>query len=400
MSLTTPYHDSYLAGNGSDITFGFSFEAISENYVKCIIYLEDGTPVVPSFSVNIAVGEITINSLTTPDGEVLQAPPVGSTIRIFRDVPEVQNATTSQLQAFTAKQLEKTLDNVVAMIQENKYDLEHKTIRTTETERDVSLQALKEENDEELLMWSEEEHAIVASGLTKEDWEKSSAYAVAVAEEAKEIAEDAKGIAESADEKSDRALTNSLDAVGKAEQAITTAESAMDVAEQASEHADSALSLSQLALSKSNEAVATANTADIKATRAETKADRAVATSDRAEQKSEEALAGVQSAVEAAERATEVAERAEQEIQTYDGRITEAQNNAAEALSQVGNKQDQLTSANAGVGIAITVDEDNKVTISNTQTSAEWGNITGDITAQTDLQDALDNKTQVIIRSW
>lgn len=399
MSLTTPYSEVYWSGNGVDKKFGFNFNAISEDYVKCVVYFPEGYSVVPSFSANIALGELTINSITTPEGEILQIPPVGSTIRIFRDVPEVQNATTSQLQAFTAKQLEKTLDNVVAMIQENKYDVEHKTIRTTETERDVSLQALSEENDEELLMWSEEQHALVASGLTKEDWEQTSAYAVAVAEEAKEIAEDAKGIAESADEKSDRALTNSLDAVGKAEQAITTAESAMDVAEQASEHADSALSLSQVAISKSNEAIATANTADIKATRAETKSDRAVATSDRAEQKSEEALAGVQSAIEAAERATEAAERAEQEIQTYDGRIQEAQDNAAEALRVANTKQDQLTSANAGVGIAIT-EEDGKTIISNTQTSAEWGNITGDITAQTDLQDALDNKTQVIIRSW
>lgn len=43
---------------------------------------------------------------------------------------------------------------------------------------------------------------------------------------------------------------------------------------------------------------------------------------------------------------------------------------------------------------------ENKTIISNTQTSAEWGNITGDITAQADLQDELDNKTTVIIRSW
>lgn len=32
--------------------------------------------------------------------------------------------------------------------------------------------------------------------------------------------------------------------------------------------------------------------------------------------------------------------------------------------------------------------------------SAQWGNITGNITAQADLQEALDDKTTVIIRSW
>ena len=55
-------------------------------------------------------------------------------------------------------------------------------------------------------------------------------------------------------------------------------------------------------------------------------------------------------------------------------------------------KQDVLT---AGPGIDIT----NNI-ISNTQTSAEWGNIQGILSNQTDLQTALNNKTQVIIRSW
>lgn len=48
-------------------------------------------------------------------------------------------------------------------------------------------------------------------------------------------------------------------------------------------------------------------------------------------------------------------------------------------------KQDNLTSANAGDGIEITRDQNGKVTISNTNVSAEWGNIQGDITQQTDL---------------
>lgn len=52
-------------------------------------------------------------------------------------------------------------------------------------------------------------------------------------------------------------------------------------------------------------------------------------------------------------------------------------------------KQDTLT---AGTGIEIT--EDN--VINNTQTSAEWGNIQGDITDQTDLVNALNDKQDVI----
>lgn len=48
-------------------------------------------------------------------------------------------------------------------------------------------------------------------------------------------------------------------------------------------------------------------------------------------------------------------------------------------------KQDVLTSENAGTGIDISIGQGGKVVISNTNVSAEWGNIQGDITDQTDL---------------
>lgn len=52
--------------------------------------------------------------------------------------------------------------------------------------------------------------------------------------------------------------------------------------------------------------------------------------------------------------------------------------------------QRQLNGDNAGTGIEITVDPDtNDVTISNTQTSAQWGNIEGNIEDQTDLNNIL-----------
>lgn len=53
------------------------------------------------------------------------------------------------------------------------------------------------------------------------------------------------------------------------------------------------------------------------------------------------------------------------------------------------SKQDNLT---AGTGIEIT--EDN--VINNTQTSAEWGNVQGNIEDQTDLQNVLESKQDVI----
>ena len=53
-------------------------------------------------------------------------------------------------------------------------------------------------------------------------------------------------------------------------------------------------------------------------------------------------------------------------------------------LEQLSAKQDTLT---AGTGISIVGNE-----ISCTQASAEWGNITGTLSEQTDLQEALDEK--------
>lgn len=66
--------------------------------------------------------------------------------------------------------------------------------------------------------------------------------------------------------------------------------------------------------------------------------------------------------------------------------------NAEEALSDaIDGKQDILTSENAGTGISIET-VGGVVKINNTQNSAEWGQIGGDINQQTDLKTALDNK--------
>lgn len=71
---------------------------------------------------------------------------------------------------------------------------------------------------------------------------------------------------------------------------------------------------------------------------------------------------------------------------TSDGIKTELDKkvNSATLTTELAKKQNNLT---AGTGIKIEGD-----TISNTQTSAEWGNIQGDITAQKDLQNVLNTK--------
>lgn len=76
---------------------------------------------------------------------------------------------------------------------------------------------------------------------------------------------------------------------------------------------------------------------------------------------------------------------------TVDGSEYSAKYYAEQTASLLSTKQDLLTSSNAGAGISITGSGSN-VVISNTQTSAEWGNITGTLSDQTDLANALSAK--------
>lgn len=165
MSLAAPYQEHYYVADGvtTSFAFGEDFTALSAVNVKCIIYFEDGTNCVPTFTVDMTTGFITIVTLTKPDGTVLTVPPAGSIVRVFRDTPEQQNVTASQLQNYTAKQLERIFDSVVAMIQEVSYSDLHKTIRLTETQRDVSMEQLKEGNDQAILYWDFETRQLKAT---------------------------------------------------------------------------------------------------------------------------------------------------------------------------------------------------------------------------------------------
>ena len=61
-------------------------------------------------------------------------------------------------------------------------------------------------------------------------------------------------------------------------------------------------------------------------------------------------------------------------------------------VTHLNAKQNNLTSENAGDGISITKDDNNVLKISNTRTTIPWGNLTGTLSNQSDLQDALDTK--------
>ena len=171
MSLPAPYSEVYLEGDGvtTEFAFGTNFKPISAGLVKCIVYLEDGYAVVPTYTVNMAVGSITISALTKPDSTVLTAPPLGSTVRIFRDEPEAQPVSASQIQSYTSKQLEILFDAIVAMIQEVSYTVDHKTIRLTEPQRDISLQKLTDLVDGHLIYWDAIKRELVVTNYPQQD---------------------------------------------------------------------------------------------------------------------------------------------------------------------------------------------------------------------------------------
>ena len=74
------------------------------------------------------------------------------------------------------------------------------------------------------------------------------------------------------------------------------------------------------------------------------------------------------------------------------GNITGTLSNQTDLQNVLDSKQDTLI---AGDGINI-----NNGVISATANSAEWGNITGTLSDQTDLQNALDDKSKVSMKDW
>ena len=174
MALTTPYREQFLVADGITVTFPFDdhgdgFDAISKNYVKCEVYNADGSVIVPDFTVDLSAKTITITSLTTPDGQVLNAPQNGAIVRIYRDVPETQNTTAQALQASTAQQIVQNFDNIVAMIQELQYANEHFTLRSTLPQRDLKIDLLRDIDDQKLVYWDNEKRKLVVTNYRQDE---------------------------------------------------------------------------------------------------------------------------------------------------------------------------------------------------------------------------------------
>lgn len=397
MALASQYSEVYLAGDGVTTTFAFDFEAISANYIKCIVYFENGVGVVPTYSVAPSLRSITIVSLTTPDGEVLQVPPVGSQVRIFRDIPEEQNVTEQALKVGTAKQLEKALDNVVGMIQENKYDLDHKVIRTTETMRDVSLDNLEKATDGAMLYWQEDGHKIKATEYSQDkpvlsdtvkglEYDEISGKIEFTLKDGGDPKPAGEGIIHN-----DLKGRNAPDC--HPESAITgLVQDLQDLAD-----ADDRIE------AKADEALETANSADAKADQAIETADTAITTAREADSRSQQALTNSQQAIETSEDAKQKAiyavDTAEDAESTANTALTTAQsadakadtaittaNEASETATDAYNKSVQVENIVDSYGDIVTHDAD------------EFATSAQGIKADTALQatDVIDNVTSIV----
>lgn len=177
MGIPNPYYESWYPGNGTTTIFSFAynsseesgFDPISANYVKCHVIFADGTIVIPTFTVDVDLLRITISALTTPENVVLNAPPVGSQVRIYRDVPETQELTSEMLKVATTGQIIQAFDRIVAMIQEAQSFALNQTVNLDERQRKMLLDYLTESNDSTVLYYDYASGKIKPTSFVKED---------------------------------------------------------------------------------------------------------------------------------------------------------------------------------------------------------------------------------------
>lgn len=436
MSLASPYREVYLVADGVTDTFGYghNFTPLSDRFVKCVVYFADNTSAIPLYSVNIIAGTITITALTKPDGTQLNLPPAGSIVRIYRDVPESQDITASQLKAYTATQLEKSFDQIVAMIQEVSYTTDHKTVRLTETQRDISLDKLAEANDGALIFWAFEDSELKATNYRQDqvllsntiDWIEKDPITGEITIDGQHIGLGAihndlmgRGVADAhpisaisglsdklneLDDK-DTALNEAIEqeiydrqqAVlvieGKVDTAVATSSEAKSIATQAKNTADqaaitatnadtkatTALSNSQTALNNSQQAITTANSASQAATQAINTANAALNTAQSADSKSDTAISTANAAEAKADSAVQTADsadnKADNAIQTANEAKTIAQGIEAKADQAIATANSASTTATTAYNKAVAVEQtvggfDSRITTAEQNASA------------------------------
>lgn len=217
-----------------------------------------------------------------------------------------------------------------------------------------------------------------------------ASQAMSVAQSTIDTANTARQIAEAAEAKSDSAVTVAGSANKNATNAVSTAEGAVTIATNASAKSDSAVATANTAQKQAQQAVTTANTAVETANNTQHRVDvfeEDINTVLDAADKILELDESVQTAVNAAELANQAAESA-----------TKAAEEAVNSLESKADLEDikngTLTIQNNGTTIAtFSANQDSNVTANLLiPDTAAWGKITGTLSNQTDLQNALNTK--------
>lgn len=113
MTLTTPYQASFYVGDGETKAFPFTFEELSDNFIKVTVLHIDGTTSIPTYIVDLDLKQVVF-------GDETPAPTADDVVCIYRETPTIQDTPFKTLEGYNAKALENILSKIVAMIQEIK----------------------------------------------------------------------------------------------------------------------------------------------------------------------------------------------------------------------------------------------------------------------------------------
>ena len=113
MTLIKPYSASFYVGDNETKEFPFTFDEVSESFVKVLVSHADGSVSIPTYTVDLELKQVVF-------GDETPAPTDNDVVCIYRATPVIQDTPFRTLQGYNAQALENILSKIVAMIQEIK----------------------------------------------------------------------------------------------------------------------------------------------------------------------------------------------------------------------------------------------------------------------------------------
>lgn len=113
MTLIKPYSASFYVGDNETKEFPFTFDEVSESFVKVLVSHADGSVSIPTYTVDMDLKQVVF-------GDDTPAPSDDDIVCVYRATPVIQDTPFRTLQGYNAQALENILSKIVAMIQEIK----------------------------------------------------------------------------------------------------------------------------------------------------------------------------------------------------------------------------------------------------------------------------------------